>query len=160
MESGGLKKILVKHLEWLRDERGGVRADLSSADLSGAVLCGAKGIDIQKSAPDLYLLKSQPPNTKLIAYKFLNFDYTSPYKNFQYELGEEYEFEGDTDELQECGAGGNVATLAWCLRNKQNAEQIMVEVSFKAKDICAIPFATDGKFRVNKFKIEREWEPK
>ena len=36
-----IKKILDKHLKWLRDENGGERANLSRADLSWADLSGA-----------------------------------------------------------------------------------------------------------------------
>jgi len=39
----------------------------------------------------------------------------------------------------------------WCLKDNLEANEFM-EVEFFAKDICAIPFGTDGKFRVKKFK--------
>jgi hypothetical protein len=109
--------------------------------------------------PDLYILKSQPPKTKLVAYKFLNQDLTSPYQNFQYEIGKTYTCDDySDDEKESCGKGLNVATLSWCLRNKEKEVQIIVEVSFLAGDIVAIPYVTDGKFRVKKMKIERVYE--
>jgi len=102
----------------------------------------------------LYILKEQSPRTKLFAYKFLNKNLISPYQNFQYEIGKIYTAnEVDTDERHACGAGLNVATLAWCKRN-MNPDSIIVKVSFYAKDIIAIPFATDGKFRVKRMKVE------
>jgi hypothetical protein len=109
--------------------------------------------------PDLYILKSQPPKTKLVAYKFLNQDLTSPYQNFQYEIGETYTCDDyNDDERITCDKGLNVATLSWCKRNMESNKQIIVEVSFLAGDIVAIPYATDGKFRVKKMKIERVYE--
>jgi len=129
-------------------------ANLSRAYLSGADLSGAKNFDISKYAPDLYILKSQPAKTKLIAYKFLNKDLTSPYQHFQYQIGKTYKFTNAVcDETLECGAGGNISTMAWCKRNMNNIQVIGI-FSFYAKDIAAIPFATDGKFRVKAFKFE------
>ena len=131
-------------------------AYLSRADLSGADLSRAKNFDISKWVPDLYILKSQSPKIKLIAYKLLNADLTSPYQNFQYQIRKIYTAEDcDIDETHECGKGLNVATLAWCKREK-NDSQIIVKVSFLVRDIIAIPYATDGKFRVCKFKVEEK----
>ena len=36
-------------------------------------------------------------------------------------------------------------------------EHKLLEVEFLAKDIVAIPFNTDGKFRIKKLKVVREW---
>ena len=56
-----------------------------------------------------------------------------------------------------CGKGLNVATLDWCLRDTCcDLSKTYVEVSFDVKDIVAIPYNTDGKFRVRKFKILRK----
>ena len=129
-------------------------ADLQGADLQGAYLRGAENFDKSRWLPDLSLLTNQTPNTKLYAFKFLHSDFTSPYQNFQYEIGQNYEAdEVNTDEFHDCGAGLNVATLAWCKRN-MNKGQIIIKVSFFVRDIVVIPFSTDGKFRVRKMKIE------
>ena len=42
MDQQELKKILGKHSQWLRGEKGGESANLYGADLRGADLCGAK----------------------------------------------------------------------------------------------------------------------
>ncbi len=165
MQVDQLNLILEKHMKWLKNGGGGERAnlsranlygaDLSRADLSRANLSGAKNFDRAKWLPDLYILKMQPAKTKLVAYKYLNSDFTSPYQDFKYEIGKSYTFDNcNTNELENCGAGGNVATLPWCKRD-MSGSQIIVECSFLAGDICAIPFTTDGKFRVRKLKIER-----
>ena len=65
--------------------------------------------------------------------------------------------EFDTDERILCSSGFNVATLPWCNANK-GPGNIIVEVEFYAKDIIAIPYATDGKFRVKKLRVEGEYK--
>ena len=73
----------------------------------------------------------------------------------EYKVGKTYRFKSyDSDEFSQCGEGGNVATLMWCLKNDLNANQF-IEVKFKVKDIVAIPYMTDGKFRVKKLKVLR-----
>ena len=65
------------------------------------------------------------------------------------------EKEDSSDRRVLCGRGINVATLEWCQRNKTRKD-IIVEVEFYVKDILAIPYATDGKFRVKRMKIVKE----
>jgi hypothetical protein len=130
-------------------------ADLRSAVLSGANLSGAdlRGADL---LPDLYLLKFQPVNTKLRAWKFLHRGGTSPYQNHPYEVGKSYSTSDfSTDERGACDKGLNVATLQWCLRNSDAEDNVFIEVEFRAGDIVAVPFATDGKFRVKKLRVVR-----
>lgn len=45
MDKDKLAWILEKHRKWLRNERGGERANLHRANLSGADLSGARGLD-------------------------------------------------------------------------------------------------------------------
>ncbi len=129
-------------------------ADLRNADLRNADLRYAKNLaNIYKT--DLAILKSQPG--KLRAYKYLNGN-TSPYENAEYVVGKTYTCKDySSDEFELCGKGLNVATLDWCLRDTNcNLDKIYIEVEFTAKDIVAIPCASDGKFRVKKFKILRK----
>jgi len=130
-------------------------ANLEDANLYGANLGDAKNIKAANIIPHLHILKLQ--KGKLVAYKFFHQDGQSPYQNQSYDLkkGKVYECsDGDTDELKECSAGLNVATLPWCVWNKQ-PDDVICEVEFIAKDILAIPIATDGKFRVSRFVIKR-----
>ena len=83
----------------------------------------------------------------------------SPYQNSKYEMGKTYNCKDfDSDKSSHCGAGLNVATLDWCLidTNKNLDGYVYIEVSFNSKDIVAIPYQTDGKFRIKKMKIERK----
>ncbi|HNR64681.1 MAG TPA: pentapeptide repeat-containing protein, partial [Atribacterota bacterium] len=140
-------------------------ANLRGANLCGANLCGAnlRGADLceaKNHLPQLYCLKQMPPKTKLTLYKYVTKDFKSPtsdnkitYQVEKYYIVEEYE----TDERIECGAGLSVATLQWCLINKDE-EDIILECEFLSKDIVAIPFATDGKIRVKKIKVKKIWK--
>ena len=125
------------------------RASLDGANLSGASLDGASLL------PNLYILKFQPPKTILRAWKYIQ-NGKSPYQNAVYQVGKVYiEKRCSTDERIACDKGLNVATLQWCLNDgNDNAE--FLEVEFYAEDIIAIPFATDGKFRVRRFKVLRK----
>jgi len=122
-----------------------VYADLSCANLEGATI----------SSP-LHHLKELPPDTVLRCWKYLSGNGLSPYYRTRYEVGKTYEFTCNTDERVLCAKGGNVATLEWCLGDDIDSTNQFIEVEFQVKDIGAIPYATDGKFRVKKFKILRQ----
>jgi len=139
------------------------KANLHGADLRGAYLRGAylRGAKYNEPIflPDLYSLKLLPRYTKLRFWKYL-IDGKSPYQNFEYKVGKTYKFsECDKDENNLCSYGGNVATLMWCLKDDLKANEF-IEVEFQVKDIVAIPFATDGKFRVKKFKVIKKYTRK
>ena len=65
----------------------------------------------------------------------------------------------DTDPTIECGAGINVATLPWCLKNWTAGDRILI-LEFKKDDIAAIPVG-DGKFRLHRAQIvgEKQLDP-
>ena len=146
MNANEIKEILDLHEKWLKSIDGGKRANLSGAYLRGAYLL-----------PDLYLLRFQPSDTKLRAWKFLKADGTSPFQDHHYEVGKSYSTDDfSTDERIVCDKGLNVATLQWCLRNSNSEDNLFIEVEFLAGDIVAIPFATDGKFRVKALTVLRQ----
>jgi len=82
----------------------------------------------------------------------------SPYQNAFYEVGKTYRVKDfSTDEYEQCDIGLNVATIQWCLRDSIGKTEIeLIEVEFKVSDIVAIPYWTDGKFRVKIFKVLRK----
>jgi len=141
-------------------------ADLSGADLSGADLfganlvsanlCGVKRLHRDLVTP-LRILLDQPG--AIHAYKLVTRDGVGPFNGgITYEIGGEYsvgEEEINTDETIACGAGINLCTLDWALRNWQDGFRVFI-AEFQAEDICAIPIATDGKFRVRKCRIVGE----
>jgi len=129
-------------------------SDLQDADLRFADLWSAK-YEEPLFLPDLYSLKLLPPETKLSFWKYLK-NGESPYQEYQYEVGREYSSDAfGNNEANLCGAGLNVATLTWCLKDSFPADEF-IEVEFLAGDIIAIPYATDGKFRVRKLKVLRQ----
>ena len=144
-------------------------ANLRGANLNGAYLTGAylRGAKIDKSyayhiIPDFYILKMQSPDTKIKAWKYLSDDGGSPVQQDEdrifYEVGKTYsESKCDKNELELCSNGLNVATLQWCFKNSPEVDDTpFIEVEFEAKDIIAIPFFTDGKFRVSKLTVLRK----
>ena len=137
---------------WWRKFAVGVEVDLT--DLSWAHLC-IGNIPQFYILPDIYSIKMQQPDTKLRFWKYL-IDGISPYQSASYEVGGIYEFsDADIDENVTCAPGGNVATLSRCLKDGISANEF-IEVEFAVKDIAAIPFASDGKFRVRWFRVLRK----
>jgi hypothetical protein len=134
-------------------------AYLSGANLSGADLSGAKGI-YPPICTSLLMLYDQPG--KIRAYKMVTADLMSPiapnngYGSLCYRIGNKLEETGaDPDMNLHCSNGINLATLDWCLREWKPGYRIMI-CEFEAKDIVAIPTATDGKFRVFRCEVVGE----
>ena len=151
------------------------RADLTRADLTGAYLTGAylTGADLTRAyltradlrgasginswqANDLLMLREQPGAIR--AYKLVDAAYRSPIQStgkLVYAVGATVEVETvEPDDTVQCGAGVNLATLPWCIREWQPGRRILV-VEFTAADIVAIPVG-DGKFRVRRCTVIRE----
>ena len=150
------------------------RADLKNADLEGANLeganlreadlNGANLTDVENFPfPDLNILRSQ--KGKVRAFKVVNRKNEGVFQGgIKYEIGKTVEEDDyDPDERVLCSRGLNVATLDWCLKNKGVDDKILV-VEFYTEDIVAIPYATNGKFRVKKCKVVeecvKEWRQK
>jgi len=134
-------------------------ADLRLADLSLANLRSAKFTE-PIYISDLYSLKLLPKNTILTFWKYI-VNGKSPIQDsgkIEYKVGKTYtEKDCNTDEFNECGAGLNVATIQWCLKNTVGNDSVeLIECQFKVSDIVAVPYWTDGKFRVKKLKVLRK----
>ena len=131
-------------------------ANLSRADLSRANLSGATGIRPYRVTPLLMLL-DQPG--KIRAYKMTSASGRSPihpHGQITYSVGSTHEVANALPDVNEqCGAGINVATLDWIMREWQPGYRIFV-VEFEATDIAAIPTATDGKFRLHRCTVVAE----
>ena len=91
------------------------------------------------------------------AYKLVIDTWTGPtYPSITYTIGETVEVAGaDCDAANHYGAGINVATLDWCLRDWRPGWHIIV-VEFGPEDIAAIPTGTDGKFRLHRCRVVGE----
>ena len=176
MTPAELKTIIELHGKWLRSEEGGSGANLSGADLSGAYLSGAdlsradlSGANLSRAylsgaclsratgcAPELVnpLLSLLDQPGKIRAYKLVNAEGVGPFNGgITYEVGKHYEVEdANTDPATDCGAGINVATLPWCLKNWKKGHRILI-VEHEAKDIAAIPNYSDGKYRLHQCDV-------
>jgi hypothetical protein len=131
-------------------------ANLLGANLSGANLLGARDVARELSTP-LMMLLDQPG--KIRAYKLVNKGNEGPFSgSVVYTPGELVEVEfADTSIHELCGAGIHVATLDWCLKEWKPSYKILI-VEFEAKDIAAIPFGTNGKFRLRRCLVIGEKE--
>lgn len=129
-------------------------ANLSWANLSGANLSGANSIVPARCTPLLMLLDQPGP---IRAYKLVTAQGVGPYNGgITYRVGESVSVDdAETDASIACGAGINVATLDWCLREWRDGYRILL-VEFTAADIAAIPTATDGKFRLHRCQVVGE----
>jgi hypothetical protein len=129
-------------------------ANLSGANLSGTNLSGATGVSAYASTP-LMMLMDQPG--KIRAYKLVNADGVGPFNGgIKYEVGKSVEVaDANTNASDHCAAGINVATLDWCIKEWRDGYRILI-VEFEAKDIAAIPIATDGKFRIFRCDVVAE----
>ena len=129
-------------------------ADLSGANLYGANLSGATGVNKYLCTPLLMLL-DQPG--KIRAYKLVKNNGEGPYNGgIKYKVGESYSVDdANCDDLTQCAAGINLATLDWCMREWRTGYRILI-AEFEANDIAAIPVSTDGKFRIHRCSIVGE----
>lgn len=129
-------------------------ANLSWANLSGANLSGAKGVTVARSTP-LAMLRDQPGPIR--AYKLVTAAGVGPFNGgITYRLGENVSVgDANCDEAVECGAGINLASLDWCMREWREGYRILL-AEFVAADIAAIPIGSDGKFRVHRCSIVGE----
>ena len=132
------------------------RANLSGADLYGASLSGATGINPYRTT-DLLMLLDQP--APIVAYKLVTesgeghcrggINYLDPERD-SWEVAD-----ANTNPAEQCGAGINVATLPWIMREWRAGYRIL-KLQFTAADIACIPTCTDGKFRL--FRAQRVGE--
>jgi hypothetical protein len=129
-------------------------ANLARANLADANLTGAKGIAPERCTPLLMLLDQPGP---IRAYKLVTADGVGPFNGgITYTVGEFYEVaNANPDVTAHCGAGINLATLDWCLREWSAGYRVLI-AEFTAADIAAIPTASGGKFRVHRCRIVAE----
>jgi hypothetical protein len=129
-------------------------ADLRGTDLREANLRETKGVNPYRCTPLLMLL-DQPGAIR--AYKLVTERGEGPFNGgIIYEPGGEYAVDhANTDVCESCGAGINLATLDWCMKEWHESYRILI-AEFTAAEIAAIPTATDGKFRVKSCRIVGE----
>lgn len=103
----------------------------------------------------------------IIAYKYVTYGFSSPvidgvsWKNWDtkifplpinYEIGKSYQvLDINKNILEQCGAGLNVATKNWIRTYKEN--HYIIKVLIPKGTLICIPINTDGKFRVDGFKV-------
>lgn len=133
-------------------------AHLADVNLADANLTRTKGADPRRTNPLLDLFVQPGP---IRSFKLVAADGASPIRStgrVTYEIGATIEEDDyDPDPANDCGAGLNVATLPWCLRWHEDGYRIMI-VEHTAEDIVAIPWWSDGKYRVKRLKVVGEFD--
>jgi hypothetical protein len=135
-------------------------ANLSGTNLSSANLSGTNLSDANLSRADLYGTLIENINwlayigivgcPRAYAYKLITNSGFGPFKGgVNYLDSNEFATDCNKDVHEQCGAGINLATFAWCLNNKQADDNRLLLMEFDVNDaIC--PVGSDGKFRVSK----------
>ena len=126
-------------------------ADLRDAYLRGVTLRdvdlrGVKGVNKYQTTPMYMLLDQSNP---VRAYKVVNSENTGIYNpGLIYKIDEPTSVDKWNDnEMERCGAGINLASLDWCLREWREGYKILL-CEFAKEDVVCIPIGSDGKFRV------------
>ena len=144
-------------------------ANLSGADLFGADLSEANLSEANLSRANLSRAKYIPlngqtylPGVRYTAYKATTnkrvsiMVHSSPGDVLDYSLdGREVSVNNaNTDRRVLCAAGINVATADYIMR--EHREKTILLVEFDGADVAAVPYASDGKFRLHRCKVIRE----
>ena len=130
-----------------------IGADLRDADLENAILRGANlahailiGANI--SIPTI--------NKQQIFYKTFNDYYKAPEKWVITENSIIEDTTLNTDLRETCASGINIASLEWV---KTNCKNQIWEVELLPESVVVVPYASDGKFRTNKIRLIKKYEP-
>ena len=135
-------------------------AYLRDADLGGAYLGGAylRDADLRDTILDgvewLAWIGIVPVNGKARSYKLINHDGEGVFQGgINYLLKKKiFSVKNINKDINiACGEGINLATLEWCITNKQNEGDRLLMMEFEvSEDNVVCPMASDGNFRVKK----------
>jgi len=143
------------------------RADLARANLTGANLSGADltGANLKDTILDginwlAYIGVVPDHQGTARAYKVVTKDGIGPFQGgINYLKADTFTSALNPDVNAHCSEGIHLATLRWCLDNRQSADNRLFMFSFNVKDtVC--PTGSDGKFRVSKCRKigECDWK--
>ena len=152
-QQGKLKETLELHLKWWRDEPGGVRANLSGADLRSANLSGSEGLLSPREFMDANFQKDE---SGYIVFKGIgNTAYSLP-DRWKIAPGEYLTEVVNTNRGDDCGCGVNFGTREWIENNYQRST--LWECRIKFEDACTIivPFITTGKARCERLLLIKQ----
>lgn len=159
MNANELKKILDLHIKWWNGEMGGIRADLSDANLrranlSDANLSGANLSGVKNFFSGVAWLLSVFKKTDkgIIVYKAQNAVYESP-KNWEWKSGKYLTGICNPLPTIDCGCGVNFATREWIKKNHSDSPVWECLIEWVDLVETVIPYNTNGKARCSRLKL-------
>ena len=158
-----LSEILSLHAKWVRGEPGGIRANLSDANLSGANLSCANLSDANLSCANLSgaeglidaidYIETHFERVKdgYIVYKTFGGNYAKP-DSWTIEPEETIEEVCNPNRTDTCGCGINVAPIEW-VRKYYNGDVYKLLIRWEWLVGVVVPYNTDGKIRCSRAQI-------
>lgn len=154
-----IREILEAHKKWLNREDGGVRADLSGAnlrradlsgaDLSDADLSGANGL---LSAIDYMETHFERTADGYVAYKVFGVFRRKPDK-WEIRPGAVITENVDACRTNSCGCGVNVATLDWVKSMCDSNDFWKVLIRWEWLCGVCVPYNPEGRIRCEKVEL-------
>ena len=165
-----LAEILAAHMLWLNGKEGGVRADLSEANLRCADLSEANLSEADLRCADLRCADLSKAKELLsavnfigahfervaegyIAYKTFNSEYAAP-ESWTIAEGSVITENVNFNRCDECGCGINVAPLDW-VKSHYGWRGAIWEVLIRWEWLCGVcvPYNSDGKIRCERVEL-------
>lgn len=148
-----LSEILCLHAKWLRDEPGGIHANLSDADLSDADLRRANLSGANGLIDAIKFIESRFERTKdgYIVYKTFGGTYGKP-DSWSIEPGATIGEVCNPNRTDACGCGINVAPIEWVKQN-YNGDVYKLLIRWEWLPGVVVPYNTDGKIRCSRAQI-------
>lgn len=151
-----LAEILATHKLWLNGEEGGVKADLSGADLSGANLRWAdlSGAKELLSAVNFIDAHFERVADGYIAYKTFNSEHAAP-ESWTIAEGSVISENVNFNRCEGCGCGINVAPLDWVKSRYGWRGGAIWKVLIRWEWLCGVcvPYNSDGKIRCERVEL-------
>ena len=159
MKAADLKDILQKHTDWLKNQDGGARADLTradltradltDADLTHAKLSGSKGL----TTSQLFLSTFESDQMGVIVYKAIGGTDFDPPEDWKIEPGSVIAEVVNPCRTVTCGCGVNFGTLDYVRKIYPGSVIWRCRIAWLDLADVVVPYNTDGKARCARLQL-------
>lgn len=148
-----LAQVIALHKKWLQNKEGGVRADLTDAnmtraDLTDANMSQAKSVTL---VADWLAQNFKRDKVGVIVFRRENGDRAHP-SNWEFKVGAIIEEVVNPDRCTICGCGVSFATLEW-VRGHYKGPIWRCRIKWIDLADVVVPFGTDGKARCRRLEL-------